>query len=283
MPELPEVETVKLQLQTFLVGHTIESIDIKNRRIFAGGEDRVLGSKVIDVRRFGKVLVIDLSNNTSLVTHIKLTGQYIYRGPNLENPVNLSKKVVGGVPGPHTHVIFHFDRGGILYYNDIRRFGWIKVVQTDKLKEENKFIASLGPEPFRDLTFEIFENILSKTKRAIKVVIMDQSKIGGVGNIYASDALWLARIDPKRAANSLSPTEQQALYSAILNVLEKGLKYGGASELAFVTPDGTEGSYQMHSLVYGKTGEVCKNCKSEKIKKYMLGGRGTYVCTVCQR
>src|SRR6185369_7173591 len=131
-------------------------------------------------------------------------------------------------------------------------------------------------------TLEIFQNILSKTKRPIKIVIMDQEKMGGVGNIYATDALWLSKIDPKRPANEVSQNEAKELFSAINTVLKAGLKYGGASELAFVTPDGREGEYQNHTLAYGHTGELCPRCKKGKFEKYFLGGRGTYVCSICQ-
>lgn len=281
MPELPEVESVKLQLNKYLVGHTIQKVEIRNQKIFDGNPKDIEGAKVKNVRRFAKVLSIDLSNNKSLIIHIKLTGQLLYRGPNLKTPETLSKKVVGGIPGPHTHVIFHLNGGGFLYYNDVRRFGWIRVYDTDKVETEG-FVQKLGPEPFKNLDLDYFKKILSKTGRAIKVVIMDQSKIGGVGNIYASDALWLSKINPKTPAKNLSEEQTEKLFDAIHEVLKNGLKYGGASELAFVTPDGAEGKYQEHTLVYGKQGTLCKNCKKEKIEKYFLGGRGTYVCPVCQ-
>ena len=112
---------------------------------------------------------------------------------------------------------------------------------------------------------------------------MDQSKISGVGNIYANDALWLAKINPKKQASSLTSKETKRLYSAIKKVLKEGLKRGGASELAFVTPDGSEGNYQKHFLVYGQTGETCKQCKKSTIEKYVLSGRGTYWCKICQK
>src|SRR3989344_2783584 len=173
MPELPEVETIRIQLDKFLIGHTVEKVEVKNRRILASGENLLIGGKVIKVRRFGKVTVVDLDNGYSFLVHVKLTGQFIYRGPNLKKPLNLSNKVVGVVPGKHTHVIFYFDRGGILYYNDIRQFGWIKIVQSAKLKAQNEFIGKLGPEPLVTksssgqtvLTLDLFKNILSKSKR----------------------------------------------------------------------------------------------------------------------
>jgi formamidopyrimidine-DNA glycosylase len=282
MPELPEVETMRLQLKKYLVGHKIVSVEVKNRKTFQGDEKKILDTKILDTRRFGKVSVIDLDNGYSILTHVKLTGQYIYRGPNLKTPVNLSKKVTGGVPGPHTLVIFKLDQDGVLYYNDVRRFGWIRIEKTEDVEKE-KFISKLGPEPFKDLTLDILKNILSKSGRSIKIVLMDQEKIGGIGNIYATDALWLARVNPRLPARQLDSKTAGQLYEAMLTVLKAGLKYGGASELAFVTPDGAEGEYQNHTLAYGHEGEPCERCHKGIIEKYFLGGRGTYVCPVCQK
>lgn len=292
MPELPEVETMRLQLDKFLTGHKIISVEVKNkqslasqspgRKTFQGDEAKITGGKVTDVRRFGKVSVIDLSNGYSILTHVKLTGQYIYRGPNLKNPGKLSSKVAGGIPGPHTLVTFNLDKDGKLFYNDIRRFGWIRIEKTVDVENES-FIKKLGPEPLRDLTLDNFQKILSKTSRPIKVVLMDQEKMGGVGNIYANDALWLSRIHPKTPAKEIGPKDAKDLFEAINTVLKSGLKYGGASELSFVTPDGAEGEYQNHTLVYGHDGHPCERCHKATIEKYFLGGRGTYFCPVCQK
>lgn len=280
MPELPEVESIKLQLAKYLIGHTIESVEIRNPK-FEINPKLIVNSKVLGTRRFGKVTVIDLSNSYSLLAHVKLTGQFIYRGPNLPNPKTLSKKIIGGIPGAHTMVIFDLNRGGKLFYNDVRRFGWIKLVKSNEIEKE-KFISKLGKDAL-EISLEEFQNILSKTSRNIKVVLMDQTKMGGVGNIYANDALWLAKISPRRSAVSLSSSEVGELYKAILHVLKEGIKYGGASELAFVTPDGTEGNYQNHTLVYGHTGEPCDRCHKARIEKFFLGGRGTYFCPNCQK
>lgn len=288
MPELPEVESIRIQLEKYLVNHKIEKVEVRYKN-FEGNEKDLEGGKVKGIRRFGKVLAIDLSNGFSVVIHIKLTGQLIYRGPNLPKAKSLSLKVSGGLGGKHTHVIFHLDKGGTLYYNDVRKFGWIKVVKTADV-ESVGFIKKLGPEPFSSvqgkpskLTFELFTEILSRSSRPIKILLMDQEKIGGVGNIYANDALWLAKIDPRKPANSLSLSEQNNLYDAILKVLKEGLKKGGASELAFVTPDGREGTYQEHFLAYGREGDVCERCHKAKFIKITLGGRGTYYCPYCQK
>jgi formamidopyrimidine-DNA glycosylase len=282
MPELPEVEAIKLQLGRFLKGHKILSVEVKNRKTFQGDEKKIIGGKVLGTRRFGKVSVIDLDNKYSILTHVKLTGQYVYRGPNLPSPKPLSTKVTGGIPGPHTLVIFNLDKGGELYYNDVRRFGWIRIVKTSEVETE-PFIKKLGPEPFKDLTLEKFRELLSKTSRPVKIVLMDQTKMGGVGNIYATDALWLAKVNPRTPAKELEEGKIKELYEAILSVLKEGIKWGGASELAFVTPDGTEGQYQGHTLAYGHDGEPCERCHKAIFEKYFLGGRGTYVCPVCQK
>ena len=293
MPELPEVETMRLQLKKYLTGHIILSVEVKNRRTFQGDENKIIEGKVLDVRRFGKVSVIDLDNGYSIISHVKLTGQFIYRGPHLPNPGKLSTKVTGGIPGPHTLVVFRLNGAGVLYYNDVRRFGWIRIEKTEDVEKE-KFIVKLGPEPFGSaqgkpslLTLDIFKDILSKTSRPIKVVLMDQEKMGGVGNIYANDALWLSKINPRTPAKNLEGDEVKLLFDAIIKVLKEGIKYGGASELAFVTPDGKEGEYQNHTLVYGHEGEPCERpaCRQAgvKIEKFFLGGRGTYFCPFCQK
>ena len=281
MPELPEVETIKLQLAKFLIGHEIISIEVKNRRVFQGDEKLIVGGKIVNTRRFGKVTVVDLDNGYSFLTHVKLTGQFIYKGPNLKENGVLSKKVIGGLGGPHTLVVFSLDNNGKLYYNDVRRFGWIRIEKTEDVEKES-FIKKLGKDMLLITKVE-FKEVLSKSSRNIKVLLMDQTKIGGVGNIYANDALWRSKISPKRKANSLNEDEIDFLHDSLVFVLKEGLKYGGASELAFVTPDGKEGEYQNHTLVYGHQGELCKSCKKEKIEKFFLGGRGTYWCSYCQK
>jgi len=307
MPELPEVETIRLGLQRYLVGHRIEKVDVRLPKLVEGDVKNIEGSKVIAVRRFGKGLVIDLDNDYSIAIHIKLTGQLIYRGPNLKEKVKLSKKVGGNVPNKWTHVIFKLKTQPVrqaqgkkskvksasqnskvkkgseayLYYNDLRQFGWIKIVESSRLKDLS-FFRDLGPEPFKDLTLEIFQKIVSSSNVPVKPFIMDQKKIGGIGNIYANDALFDAGIDPKKKAKSLLEDEIKKLYDSILKVLKLGLKTGGATELNFVNVLGGEGGYQKHFLVYAREGKKCKRC-GRIIRKIFLGGRGTYYCPSCQK
>ncbi|MBN1169064.1 bifunctional DNA-formamidopyrimidine glycosylase/DNA-(apurinic or apyrimidinic site) lyase [Candidatus Woesebacteria bacterium] len=302
MPELPEVESIRKQLENYVVGHTIEDVEINYKKCFTGDPEKVKGGKIKKIRRFGKALSIDLDNNYSLFIHIKMTGQLIYRGPNLKNPPDISDKVKGGLNGKHNHVTFILDnhsshpsslklrrtgkaregQGAALYYIDYRKFGWIKIVTSDKI-QETSFVNKLGPEPFKDLTLDKFSTVVQSTGMAIKNVLMDQSKIAGVGNIYANDALFLADIHPEKRSNKLNDAEVKKLFESIEKVLMKGLKYGGASEVSFVRPDGTTGNYQSHTLVYGKEGEKCPNGCGGEIKKIKVGGRGTYFCSECQK
>jgi formamidopyrimidine-DNA glycosylase len=282
MPELPEVESIRLQLEKFIIGHKINGLEIRWQNIFSGEKNKILGSRIIDARRFGKALVIDFENGFSLVIQIKMTGQLIYKGPNKHKAEGLSPKVLGGLGGKHTHIVFKLDRGGILYYNDVRKFGRIMVAESKKLKAESKFLAKLGQEFLKDMTLEKFSKILKNSGKPIKILLMEQDKMAGVGNIYANDALWLAAINPQLPANNLQQEQQRKLFKAIETVLKEGIKRGGASELAFVTPDGGEGHYQDFTLVYGREKEPCKKCKTQ-IRKVKLGGRGTYYCPKCQK
>jgi formamidopyrimidine-DNA glycosylase len=280
MPELPEVEIIKLGLQKYLIGHKIEDIEILNSKSFEGSAKEVIGAKVLDIKRFGKGLVVELSNGKAIAIHVKMTGQLIFRSPATRKfPVSTEK--VGELPGRSTRVIFKLDKGSQLFFNDTRKFGWIKII--DKNSEKDlPFFKNLGPEPFKDLNEKIFLDIIAKSKLAIKLLIMDQSKIAGVGNIYANDALFEAKIDPRRPANSLSLSESKKLFNAILSVMEKSLRYGGSSQNTYVNVLGQDGEYQRHTLVYGKKDKACPRC-GNSIIRITLGGRGTFFCPNCQK
>lgn len=286
MPELPEVETIKLGLQKYLVGHKILGVDVRVDKIFQGNTKDVIGAEVVKIDRAGKGLIIELSNDYVMAVHLKLTGQIIYRKVSplrqgYAGQAKISKRAGGELPNKFTHVIFKLDRDAFLYYNDLRKFGWIKVVRKDEV-QNLPFFREMGPEPLKDLTFSKFAKIIKKSNSPIKIVLMDQKKIGGIGNIYANEALFLARIDPKRKTKTLSDKEINKLYGSILEVLKRGLKFGGSSDVNFVNALGEDGNYQNHFLVYGRKGKKCLNC-SGKLDKMMLGGRGTYYCSKCQK
>ena len=282
MPELPEVETLKLGLQKYLIGHKILDIEIRVPKIFQGDKKEAIGTKVTGIKRVGKGLIIELNNEFCLAVHLKMTGQLVYSGKETKNIV-LSKKTGGDLPSKYSHVIFSLDDGATLYFNDLRRFGWIKVIKKEDVGNM-PFFKEMGPEPSvaeamagKPLTFEYFQQVIKKGNSPIKIILMDQKKIGGIGNIYANEALFVAKIDPKRKARELKEKEVKTLYDAIFKVIKQGLEFGGSSDENFVNVLGEEGKYQQHFLVYGKKGKDCPEGKG-KIEKIMLGGRGTYFC-----
>jgi len=304
MPELPEVETVRKGLEKYVVGLRLEKVEIINPGPFQGDPQLVEGANVITARRSGKGLILDFSSGYSLAIHIKMTGQLIFRDEATKDEL-LSLKV-GTIPNKFTHVIFHFsqrhseakpknlkifhdaqddNRDAILYYNDMRRFGWIRVIKTSEIMDI-PFFKSMGPEPFglgigEVLTLNLFEEICKGKTTKIKPLIMDQTRIGGIGNIYANDALFDAKIDPSRPARSLNSAETEKLFDSIIKVMKKSLDVGGASELSYVNVLGQEGEYQHHSLVYGKDKKPCPRGDGI-IKRIVLGGRGTFYCATCQ-
>jgi formamidopyrimidine-DNA glycosylase len=288
MPELPEVETIKLGLQKRLIGHKIEDVKILVPKIFQGNPKDVIGATVTDIKRIGKGLIIELDNRYVLTVHLKMTGQLVFQDKTTKDLI-LSKKV-GGVtlPSKYSHVIFSLDKGAMLFYNDLRRFGWIKIVKKPDLKDV-AFFKEMGPEPKvgkdlagKELTLVYFKNVIQKGNLPVKLILMDQKKIGGIGNIYANDALFLAGIDPRRKGKTLTDLEVEKLFKAVYEVIKKSLSYGGSSDENFVNVLGQEGNYQNHTLVYGKKGEKCSICGAI-IEKIQLGGRGTYFCPKHQK
>lgn len=291
MPELPEVEIIRLGLQDKIVGLKISDVEIRLHKIFQGNVKDIIGSKVLNLRRRAKILLIDLDNNLSLVIHLKMSGQLVYHKDGKQATFGHPIPFAGTtLPAKTTHVIFTFSDSSVLYFNDIRQFGYIKVLKTSEV-EKLKAIEEFGPEPFVGqpssgqafLTEDKFKEIILKKKIPIKLVLMDQTQIAGVGNIYANEALFLAKIHPERKANTLEDNEIKKLYDALLEVLKMGIKYGGSSENAYVNALGEKGSMQEHFRVYARAGQLCPNNCGGKIKRIALGGRGTFFCSSCQK
>lgn len=270
MPELPEVETIKRQLGQGLVGQRMKAIKILSPKNFVGQARKVIGKKVVAIERRAKVIIIKLEKNYCLLIHLKLTGQLIYSSVNQ-------------LPDNFTRVIITFDSGQ-LFFNDLRKFGWVKVMENCREKSVKEF-ENFGPEALgRDFSLTYFQQILSKSRRAIKLVLLDQKKLAGVGNIYANEALFMARIDPRRSANGLSDLEVKKLRLATRDVLVQAVKKGGttANDDAYRQADGRRGGFQEYLQVYGKPGQPCPRC-SGQIERIKLGGRGTFFCSRCQK
>ena len=283
MPELPEVETIRQGIIQNLKGKKIQNIDIRAPKLFIGNKKDIIGAKIIDAKRVAKILEIVLSNDYSILIHLKLTGQLVYqpKDKNVECAVggHMQKAYGQKLPHLHTHIIYTFSDGSKLFFNDLRKFGWNRVIKSNEVKNilgPDKF----GPEPgSQEFTLEYLARIFSKSGKRIKEVLMDQAKISGLGNIYANDALYWAGILPARPAKSLSNVETSKLKNAIEKVINLGLKYGGSSENTYVNIEGKRGHYMEVAAVYQKN----KDPKSHPIKKIKIGGRGSFYCPICQK
>jgi formamidopyrimidine-DNA glycosylase len=282
MPELPEVETIARELDQVLPGKKITGVEIRREKSFVGDPKELVGMVVDEVGRKAKMTVVRFRNSDKvLVIHLKMTGQLIY----VEN----SRRIVGGHPTPDwvnklpsnsTRVVIEFDNGAKLFFNDLRVFGWLKLMVNS---EWQMAYGGMPPDVTdKEFSLEYFKGILKKSGRATKLVLLDQGKFGGVGNIYANDALYLARIDPRRKANELSTSQVEDLYEAVKEVIALGIKYGGASVDKYVDAAGVGGKYQEHFQIYQRDGEKCKR-DDETIKKIKIGARGTYYCPGCQK
>ena len=281
MPELPEVETIKLQLNSILPGLVIKEIEILSPKSFGGEKKEIVGKKITGIQRFGKMLVIGLDNGLSLGIHLKMTGRLIYRGNKQPKNLQIGDPKIQKLPSKHTRVVIHFTNGDRLYFNDLRKFGWMRVL--DSIKRE-ALSGKLGIEPFtKNYTLENFQKVLGKSKKPIKLLLMDQEKIAGVGNIYANEALFCTRISPKTPANQLKSDQVKKLFDCISRVLKNGIKWRGASDDAYLDAFGQKGEVQKHFLVYDQKGKSCSNECGGKIEKIMLSGRGTYFCQICQK
>lgn len=283
MPELPEVETIRTQLADKLIGRKIISVDIRLPKVFEGSRDQVLGAGIIDVQRRAKIVIIKLGNGENIVVHLKMTGQLVY-GNNSAETISFSQGIPFAgfsLPAKTTHVIFKLDKG-TLFFNDMRQFGWVKIMSNEQLAMINK---KHGPEPFsKDFTEEYLAKICGHWGRPIKILLMEQSKIAGIGNIYANEALWRAGISPMKRGREIPKDKIVQLFKSIKEVLEMGLKYGGSSaaDEAFVNVLGEKGKMQEHFVVYQKNGQPCPRC-GKTITRSTLGGRGTFFCPKCQK
>lgn len=269
MPELPEVETIKRYLNKAIVGQKIAEVEVLSKKQFSGRAKDIKGTKVIGLERRAKHLIVNFDNANSLLIHLKMTGQLVW-----------TPRANADLPGKTTRIIIRFDKG-TLFFNDMRKFGWIRILNKDQLDQELK---RYGPEPFsKDFSIKYLQSIFQKTSKPIKTVLLDQEKIAGLGNIYANEALFEAKINPRKPAKALNQKEISRLKQAIVYVLKQGIKYEGSSaaDEVYIKPDGSAGRYQQHFLVYQKQKQKCQKCGAT-IKRVNLGGRGTFFCPKCQ-
>jgi formamidopyrimidine-DNA glycosylase len=287
MPELPEVETVKRGLHKLIIGRTIASIRFDNTGSFQNNVGDIARfaerTTIRDVRRRAKVLLIDLDDDYTLVIHLKMTGQLVFVDSGSRfGAGHPSDSLVGELPDKSTRVIFEFTNGSRLYFNDQRKFGWIRLLPTVEVPNID-FMQKVGPEPLESgfTVDEFIERFKRRSRTSIKAALLDQTVIAGIGNIYADESLWGAKIHPKRLVGSLTTTELKRLYKEIRAVMNLALEKGGSTDKNYVNAEGKKGSYLDFARVFRREGLPCPRCGTP-IVKLRVAGRGTHICPKCQ-
>lgn len=314
MPELPEVETVRIGLQRLLPGHQVAKADFDWTKSFPNSATDVrkflIGATVQEVRRRAKVLLIDLSTGYTLVVHLKMTGQLVFVGKR-ESPVSSHQSpaktsdsrratgdnasverfgaghpndsLVGELPDRSTRVILTFADGGHLYFNDQRKFGWMRLLPTVEVPNID-FMKKVGPEPLEaDFTPAVFAERLQRRKNStIKAALLDQTVVAGIGNIYADESLWGAKIHPETRVKNIGHQQLNTLFDQIQYILTLAIEKGGSSDKNYVNAEGKRGSYLSFARVFRREGQLCPDC-STNIIKIRVAGRGTHLCPSCQK
>jgi len=323
MPELPEVETIRRGLNRFILNKKIVNVKILCDKSFIGPKELIEGQEIIAIRRFGKALVFDFKNQVSMLVHLRMTGQLVYRACGEESGKNYiemiqagdfktslytEKSFAGGhptdsffskLPNKQTRVLFEIGsvdeiekthsgslkrkiESGTLYFNDQRKFGFCKIIETDEVLQD-EFIKKLAKEPWQISVEEFKKNLLHHKNAEVKPTMLDQTVIAGLGNIYADEALFLAKIHPERLVSTLTDHEIETLLESAKTVMQRSINSGGSTMATYVKADGTRGDYlQKFAQVFRREGEPCNRCGTEIIK-IKVAGRGTYLCPNCQK
>jgi formamidopyrimidine-DNA glycosylase len=299
MSELPEVETVRRGLKKLIVGKQIIDVKIHNEKSFDAKRsdplEKLVGAKVIDVRRRAKVLIIDLGSDYSLVIHLKMTGQLVYRG----DPSPLTNGGLSGegwaaghptdsfitdLPDRSTRVEFIFD-GAKLFFNDQRKFGWIKLLPTIEV-ENIDFLQKAGPEPLSGdpkLPKQFLTNIRRHNNTTIKAAILNQTVIAGIGNIYADESLWCVKVHPLTRVRDITDKKLKEVLNCAIEIMTKSINSGGSTMKDYVKADGSRGDYlEKFAKVFNRDGLGCPRCGTT-IQKIRAAGRGTHICPLCQK
>ena len=279
MPELPEVETIKNAVEKFVNGARILSVQVRQSRSrepeptdFA---DKICNTRITGFKRIAKYMITELDNGLSIIWHFGMSGKI------------KTESLMPETPEKHDHIIICTDKG-VLIYNDTRRFGLVTLCESDKLKNHHCF-SRIGLDPWdENLTAEYLLAKLKNRKTAIKIALLDQEIICGIGNIYASEILYKSRILPQRLSESLTMDEAKKIIAYTREILSDSIKAGGSTIHDYKRPDGDIGYFQQKHCVYNKTGQCCPDCKcniqkSGGIRKDIQGGRSTFYCPVLQK
>lgn len=300
MPELPEVETIRQDLIRKIKSKKIEKIDIKKPKIVKNSaayfREQLVGAVFSDVKRIGKLLIFVFKDKKveekCLLIHLKMTGQLIYcdkksfaaggHANSRDEEKRIREADVGQIcqEGKYTHVIFKFKDGAKLFFNDLRQFGYLRIVDKKILEE---IWSRFGIEPLQaNFTFDNFGKIFKNRKTNVKALLLNQNLVSGIGNIYADEILFKAKIKPDRTADSLNEKEVKEIFKACTSIIKKAIEYRGTTFSDYLDASGKNGNFVSQLKVYGREKEICKRCKKGIIQKIKVAGRGTRYCPVCQ-
>lgn len=287
MPELPEVETVRRGLQGLIVNRTVKKVHHDTPKSFPNTDADVnnflLGATITGVRRRAKVLLIDLSTEYTLVIHLKMTGQLVFRAAGVAfGAGHPNDSLIGELPDRSTRVTLTFSDESRLYFNDQRKFGWVRLMPTIEVPNID-FMKKVGPEPLEaDFTAEEFAQRFERRKKSpIKAALLDQTVIAGVGNIYADESLWGAKLHPQTLVGNITKNQFKKLYSEVRDVMNLSIEKGGSTDRNYVNAEGRRGSYIDFARVFRREGQPCPRCGTT-IVKFRAAGRGTHICPKCQ-
>jgi formamidopyrimidine-DNA glycosylase len=287
MPELPEVETVRRGLSGLIIGRVVKKIEHDTPKSFPNAASDVdaflIGAEIAAVRRRAKVLLIDLSTEYTLVIHLKMTGQLVFRAKDVAfGAGHPNDSLIGKLPDRSTRVTFTFADGSNLFFNDQRKFGWVRLLPTIEVPNID-FMQKVGPEPLdAEFTAEEFAARFKRRARtSIKAALLDQTVIAGVGNIYADESLWGAKIHPQTRVQDLTKQQLYTLYSELRDVMLLAIEKGGSTDRNYVNAEGKKGSYIDFARVFRREGKPCPRCGTTIIK-IRAAGRGTHLCPLCQ-
>ncbi len=288
MPELPEVETIRRGLGSLIVGKRIVNAQVfDSPKSFpnapADVQQFLVAAEIIAVRRRAKVLLIELSSQYTLVIHLKMTGQLVFRGEQTFGGGHPTDSLIHKLPDKSTRVQLDFSDGSKLFFNDQRKFGWMKLMPTIEVPNID-FMQKVGPEPLDDsfAAKEFIQRIRRRNGTTIKAAILDQTVLAGVGNIYADESLWAAKIHPATRVRDVSNAQLAELLKEIKFVLTLSIEKGGSTDKNYVDAEGKKGSYLTFANVFRREGEDCPRHPGVQIEKIRVAGRGTHICPVCQ-
>jgi formamidopyrimidine-DNA glycosylase len=287
MPELPEVETVRRGLEALIIGKKVKAATSDNPKSFPNAPQDVasflVGATIQDINRRAKLLMIGLSSGYSLLVHLKMTGQLVYVDESVRfGAGHPNESLVQALPDRSTRVTISFEDGSTLYFNDQRKFGWVRLMPTIEVPNID-FMKKVGPEPLEaDFTATQFAQRFTRRARTnIKAALLDQTVVAGIGNIYADEALWGAQVHPQRLVSSMSEDDFERTYTEARAVMNLSIEKGGSSNKNYVNAEGKRGSYMDFARVFRREGLACPRCGTT-IEKIRVAGRGTHICPTCQ-